>query len=266
MKQDIPHPGPRARYDILRSCYLDLAQSGVVALERQPSETLTCEPSTQPMLLDQEEDELTSQWVPPTHSRSSSSAANSVNTPLQILSLNEERELSSRWAFSTPSPSSSSAADRFYTPLQVLPDEERGEFASWWVAPHAPNHLRPLRIDSTLRFKCCCLRMRTNSRVGGRPPHIRHHKCLLRVDFTTYLGLKNWSQCIMLTIPQQSPTHDPLNHHRQSRQVSRRFARPSRWTPATLSAHEAPLVLHRGERASKLTYDRREEHSKTDLH
>lgn len=60
IKQHIPDPGPRGRYEILRSCYLELARCGIIAPVRRPSEATTLEQCAQDMLLDGEEVELVS--------------------------------------------------------------------------------------------------------------------------------------------------------------------------------------------------------------
>lgn len=64
-KQHIPDPGPRARYEILRSCYLELARCGIIAPIRQHSEDAVVEKFTQEMLLDGDEDELGTDSPPP---------------------------------------------------------------------------------------------------------------------------------------------------------------------------------------------------------
>ncbi|KAM0801378.1 P-loop containing nucleoside triphosphate hydrolase protein [Usnea florida] len=79
IKQHIPSPSPRGRYEILRFCYLELARRGIIAPVRRPTETTTLEQCAQDML-DGEEVELVSGWASPTPS-SSSSAADKFYTP-----------------------------------------------------------------------------------------------------------------------------------------------------------------------------------------
>ena len=81
IKQHIPDPGPRGRYEILRFCYLELARCGIIAPVRQPTEATTLEQCAQDML-DGEEVELVSGWASPTPS-SSSSAADKFYTPFR---------------------------------------------------------------------------------------------------------------------------------------------------------------------------------------
>lgn len=83
IKQHIQNPGPRARYEILRTCYLELAQDGIIAPVRQHTEAATRLNSTQVMQLDGDEDELASGWVSFKNTPSSSSSANRVYTPFR---------------------------------------------------------------------------------------------------------------------------------------------------------------------------------------
>ena len=80
MKQSIPDPGQRARYEILRSCYFELAQSGSIAPIREPSKAATHE-QQMPLDRDEDEDELASRLASPTRSLSSSSSADRFYTP-----------------------------------------------------------------------------------------------------------------------------------------------------------------------------------------
>ncbi|KAL9076826.1 MAG: hypothetical protein Q9161_000811 [Pseudevernia consocians] len=81
VKQYIPDPGPKARYEILRSCYLDLAKCGIIAPTHQPSEATTFVQPAQEMLLDGDEDELASGWASLAPSSSSSPSSDRFYTP-----------------------------------------------------------------------------------------------------------------------------------------------------------------------------------------
>ncbi|CAF9940264.1 hypothetical protein IMSHALPRED_001814 [Imshaugia aleurites] len=138
VKEHIPGPGPRARYEILRSCYLELAQCGIIAPIRQSSEVANFEHSTQEMLLDEDEDELANGWAS-LGASSPSSSADVFYTP-----------------FSSPPPPTHSARapksqDAIHVvdatdlpphPLMMLhfpPDEESLPRTLWKIAARSTN-------------------------------------------------------------------------------------------------------------------------------
>ncbi|KAF6232364.1 hypothetical protein HO173_009469 [Letharia columbiana] len=108
MKQQISNPGPRARYEILRSCYLELGQCGIIAPVRQPLEAATLEQPSQEMLLDGDEDELASGWASLIPSSSSSSSPDRYYTPFS----------------SPPPPHHSTKAPRSQVDFHVVDDRD----------------------------------------------------------------------------------------------------------------------------------------------